>query len=111
MHMTPRPETTICEITQRVAPCGNRTRYPLRGSHRTNRAVANIDALRRALDDVYYESTYRRINCLESSMNALITALQASNSNSHILVFANTLPEDSEKVDIVKELCQKKQTR
>ncbi|KAF9808327.1 hypothetical protein SFRURICE_008380, partial [Spodoptera frugiperda] len=30
-------------ITQRVAPCGNRTRYPLRGSqlpsHRTNRAV------------------------------------------------------------------------
>ncbi|KAF9804548.1 hypothetical protein SFRURICE_014456, partial [Spodoptera frugiperda] len=29
-------------ITQRVAPCGNRTRYPLRGSqlpsHRTNRA-------------------------------------------------------------------------
>ncbi|XP_050551916.1 hemicentin-2 isoform X2 [Spodoptera frugiperda] len=73
--------------------------------------VANIDALRRALDDVYYESTYRRINCLESSMNALITALQASNSNSHILVFANTLPEDSEKVDIVKELCQKKQTQ
>ncbi|KAF9800915.1 hypothetical protein SFRURICE_010463 [Spodoptera frugiperda] len=26
-------------ITQRAAPCGNRTRYPLRGSHRTNRAV------------------------------------------------------------------------
>ncbi|KAF9824534.1 hypothetical protein SFRURICE_003991, partial [Spodoptera frugiperda] len=30
-------------ITQRVAPCGNRTHYPLRGSqlpsHRTNRAV------------------------------------------------------------------------
>uniref|UniRef100_A0A2H1V8L2 SFRICE_024569 n=1 Tax=Spodoptera frugiperda TaxID=7108 RepID=A0A2H1V8L2_SPOFR len=30
-------------ITQRVAPCGNRTRYPLHGSqlpsHRTNRAV------------------------------------------------------------------------
>uniref|UniRef100_A0A2H1X0S1 SFRICE_031360 n=1 Tax=Spodoptera frugiperda TaxID=7108 RepID=A0A2H1X0S1_SPOFR len=30
-------------ITQKVAPCGNRTRYPLRGSqlpsHRTNRAV------------------------------------------------------------------------
>ncbi|KAF9802339.1 hypothetical protein SFRURICE_009021 [Spodoptera frugiperda] len=30
-------------ITQRVAPCGNRTRYPLRGrrlpSHRTNSAV------------------------------------------------------------------------
>uniref|UniRef100_A0A2H1VCM3 SFRICE_018529 n=1 Tax=Spodoptera frugiperda TaxID=7108 RepID=A0A2H1VCM3_SPOFR len=30
-------------ITQRVASCGNRTRYPLRGSqlpsHRTNRAV------------------------------------------------------------------------
>uniref|UniRef100_A0A2H1WHN8 SFRICE_020063 n=1 Tax=Spodoptera frugiperda TaxID=7108 RepID=A0A2H1WHN8_SPOFR len=30
-------------ITQIVAPCGNRTRYPLRGSqlpsHRTNRAV------------------------------------------------------------------------
>ncbi|KAF9797538.1 hypothetical protein SFRURICE_006373 [Spodoptera frugiperda] len=30
-------------ITQRVAPCGNRTRYPMRGSqlpsHRTNRAV------------------------------------------------------------------------
>ncbi|KAF9803744.1 hypothetical protein SFRURICE_012043 [Spodoptera frugiperda] len=33
-------------ITQRVAPCGNRTRYPLRGSqlpsHRTNRAVKLI---------------------------------------------------------------------
>ncbi|KAF9795409.1 hypothetical protein SFRURICE_004781 [Spodoptera frugiperda] len=33
-------------ITQRVAPCGNRTRYPLRGSqlpsHRTNRAVQNL---------------------------------------------------------------------
>ncbi|KAF9806249.1 hypothetical protein SFRURICE_021468 [Spodoptera frugiperda] len=43
MHMTPRPETTICGSPQRVAPCGNRTRYPLRGSqlpsHRTNRAV------------------------------------------------------------------------
>ncbi|KAF9811083.1 hypothetical protein SFRURICE_012482 [Spodoptera frugiperda] len=34
-------------ITQRVAPCGNRTRYPLRGSqllsHRTNRAVMTYD--------------------------------------------------------------------
>ncbi|KAF9823240.1 hypothetical protein SFRURICE_000133 [Spodoptera frugiperda] len=33
-------------ITQRVAPCGNRTRYPLHGSqlpsHRTNRAVVYI---------------------------------------------------------------------
>ncbi|KAF9814855.1 hypothetical protein SFRURICE_016700 [Spodoptera frugiperda] len=36
-------------ITQRVAPCGNRTRYPLRGSqlpsHRTNRAVKNSVSL------------------------------------------------------------------
>ncbi|KAF9801992.1 hypothetical protein SFRURICE_004243 [Spodoptera frugiperda] len=36
-------------ITQRVAPCGNRTRYPLRGSqlpsHRTNRAVKYINEL------------------------------------------------------------------
>uniref|UniRef100_A0A2H1W2L3 SFRICE_025491 n=1 Tax=Spodoptera frugiperda TaxID=7108 RepID=A0A2H1W2L3_SPOFR len=35
-------------ITQRVAPCGNRTRYPMRGSqlpsHRTNRAVHNINS-------------------------------------------------------------------
>uniref|UniRef100_A0A2H1W4J1 SFRICE_016568 n=1 Tax=Spodoptera frugiperda TaxID=7108 RepID=A0A2H1W4J1_SPOFR len=35
-------------ITQRVAPCGNRTRYPLRGSqlpsHRTNRAVPSLDS-------------------------------------------------------------------
>ncbi|KAF9802256.1 hypothetical protein SFRURICE_008938 [Spodoptera frugiperda] len=42
MHMTPRPETTICGCGG-VAPCGNRTRYPLHGSqlpsHRTNRAV------------------------------------------------------------------------
>ncbi|KAF9816717.1 hypothetical protein SFRURICE_018597 [Spodoptera frugiperda] len=33
-------------ITQRVAPCGNRTRYPLHGSqlpsHRTNRAVKSL---------------------------------------------------------------------
>ncbi|KAF9794327.1 hypothetical protein SFRURICE_019050 [Spodoptera frugiperda] len=33
-------------ITQRVAPCGNRTRYPLRGSqlpsHCTNRAVISL---------------------------------------------------------------------
>ncbi|KAF9797258.1 hypothetical protein SFRURICE_006240 [Spodoptera frugiperda] len=33
-------------ITQRVAPCGNRTRYPLRGSqlpsHRTNRALISL---------------------------------------------------------------------
>ncbi|KAF9819858.1 hypothetical protein SFRURICE_004212, partial [Spodoptera frugiperda] len=33
-------------ITQRVAPCGNRTRYPLRGSqlpsHRTNRAQPQL---------------------------------------------------------------------
>ncbi|KAF9796752.1 hypothetical protein SFRURICE_011819 [Spodoptera frugiperda] len=43
MHMTPRPETNNLSITQRVAACGNRTRYPLRGSqlpsHRINRAV------------------------------------------------------------------------
>ncbi|KAF9803595.1 hypothetical protein SFRURICE_012937, partial [Spodoptera frugiperda] len=36
-------------VTQRVAPCGNRTRYPLRGSqlpsHRTNRAVYIISNL------------------------------------------------------------------
>uniref|UniRef100_A0A2H1V5N5 SFRICE_033763 n=1 Tax=Spodoptera frugiperda TaxID=7108 RepID=A0A2H1V5N5_SPOFR len=34
-------------ITQRVASCGNRTRYPLRGSqlpsHRTNRAVNAVN--------------------------------------------------------------------
>uniref|UniRef100_A0A2H1W812 SFRICE_014053 n=1 Tax=Spodoptera frugiperda TaxID=7108 RepID=A0A2H1W812_SPOFR len=33
-------------ITQRVAPCGNRTHYPLHGSqlprHRTNRAVKTV---------------------------------------------------------------------
>uniref|UniRef100_A0A2H1VBN5 SFRICE_005925 n=1 Tax=Spodoptera frugiperda TaxID=7108 RepID=A0A2H1VBN5_SPOFR len=43
-------------ITQRVAPCGNRTRYPLRGSqlpsHRTNRAV-------RVYEHVEYCSTAR----------------------------------------------------
>ncbi|KAF9811621.1 hypothetical protein SFRURICE_005820 [Spodoptera frugiperda] len=37
-------------ITQRVAPCGNRTRYPMRGSqlpsHRTNRALNNEKNIR-----------------------------------------------------------------
>ncbi|KAF9812831.1 hypothetical protein SFRURICE_006793 [Spodoptera frugiperda] len=37
-------------VTQRVAPCGNRTRYPLRGSqlpsHRTNRAFEFIILVR-----------------------------------------------------------------
>uniref|UniRef100_A0A2H1V1P7 SFRICE_014637 n=1 Tax=Spodoptera frugiperda TaxID=7108 RepID=A0A2H1V1P7_SPOFR len=41
-HDTQTRNNNLC-ITQRVAPCGNRTRYPLRGSqlpsHRTNRAV------------------------------------------------------------------------
>ncbi|KAF9791512.1 hypothetical protein SFRURICE_010986, partial [Spodoptera frugiperda] len=36
-------------ITRRVAPCGNRSRYPLRGSqlpsHRTNRVVTKYDCL------------------------------------------------------------------
>ncbi|KAF9799386.1 hypothetical protein SFRURICE_003083 [Spodoptera frugiperda] len=43
MHMTSRPETTICGYIQRVAPCGNRTRYTLYGSqlpsHRANRSI------------------------------------------------------------------------
>ncbi|KAF9787726.1 hypothetical protein SFRURICE_015274, partial [Spodoptera frugiperda] len=42
MHITPRHETTICG-SHRVAPCGNRTRYMLHGSHmpnhRANRAM------------------------------------------------------------------------
>ncbi|KAF9799111.1 hypothetical protein SFRURICE_003456 [Spodoptera frugiperda] len=60
IHMTPRPEkkkkynilhdtqtrNNNLWITQRVAPCGNRTRYPLHSSqlpsHRTNRAVTYL---------------------------------------------------------------------
>ncbi|CAH1647455.1 unnamed protein product [Spodoptera littoralis] len=42
IHMTPKPEKTIYR-SQRVALCGNRTRYTMRGSrlprHRANRAV------------------------------------------------------------------------
>uniref|UniRef100_A0A2H1WWH1 SFRICE_014450 n=1 Tax=Spodoptera frugiperda TaxID=7108 RepID=A0A2H1WWH1_SPOFR len=40
-------------ITQRVAPCGNRTRYPLRGSqlpsHRANRTVKNFRILSKGI--------------------------------------------------------------
>ncbi|KAF9804236.1 hypothetical protein SFRURICE_020664 [Spodoptera frugiperda] len=49
-HMTPRPETTIWWITQRVAPCGNCTCYMFHSSqlpnHRTNRAVKYMSIIK-----------------------------------------------------------------
>ncbi|KAF9807443.1 hypothetical protein SFRURICE_005401 [Spodoptera frugiperda] len=49
-------------ITQRVAPCGNRTRYPVRGSqlpiHRTNRAVES-SPLPAEVHDPEFVSLYR----------------------------------------------------
>uniref|UniRef100_A0A2H1WUV2 SFRICE_021638 n=1 Tax=Spodoptera frugiperda TaxID=7108 RepID=A0A2H1WUV2_SPOFR len=63
-------------ITQRVAPCENRTRYPLRGSqlpsHRTNRAVdqtyfisiRRFDYFKQHNKDLnHYQSTEQRTLC------------------------------------------------
>uniref|UniRef100_A0A2H1W186 SFRICE_021666 n=1 Tax=Spodoptera frugiperda TaxID=7108 RepID=A0A2H1W186_SPOFR len=56
IHMTPRPETT--SGSHRVALCGNRTRYTLRGNrlhcHRANRVgVVIFNKAQAALDSVF----------------------------------------------------------
>ncbi|KAF9819043.1 hypothetical protein SFRURICE_000708 [Spodoptera frugiperda] len=75
IHMTPRPETTNLWITQRVAPCGNRTRYTLRGSrlpsHRANRAV--------------------KFRLCKDSFNILAAGLGARSSNMNMNVTVSTV--------------------
>uniref|UniRef100_A0A2H1WGM4 SFRICE_033554 n=1 Tax=Spodoptera frugiperda TaxID=7108 RepID=A0A2H1WGM4_SPOFR len=55
MHMTPRPPNNNLWITQRVAPCGNRTRYTLHGSqlpsYRANFAAENYPMTSLALGE------------------------------------------------------------
>uniref|UniRef100_A0A2H1WS80 SFRICE_033916 n=1 Tax=Spodoptera frugiperda TaxID=7108 RepID=A0A2H1WS80_SPOFR len=75
-------------ITQRVAPCGNRTRYPLRGSqlpsHRANRAVINHYVVHQhsteiknssALFVIYSGSPFIHISMARRLLEFLITSL------------------------------------
>ncbi|KAF9810326.1 hypothetical protein SFRURICE_004368 [Spodoptera frugiperda] len=63
MHITPRPQNNNLWITQEVAPCGNRTRYALRGSNRVNRAVNynNTPSLSKSRRDYWYSSKHSDI--------------------------------------------------
>uniref|UniRef100_A0A2H1WTP7 SFRICE_033842 n=1 Tax=Spodoptera frugiperda TaxID=7108 RepID=A0A2H1WTP7_SPOFR len=59
-------------ITQRVAPCGNRTRYPLRGSqlpsHRANHAVFYNILASHGFDAIVHEATHIKIENAQISL-------------------------------------------
>uniref|UniRef100_A0A2H1VYH2 SFRICE_030954 n=1 Tax=Spodoptera frugiperda TaxID=7108 RepID=A0A2H1VYH2_SPOFR len=60
-------------ITRRAAPCGNRTRYPLRGSqlpsHRTNRAVELFQGCQLIMTDWQISTRYRVLSLKRRSFS------------------------------------------
>uniref|UniRef100_A0A2H1VUE0 SFRICE_004274 n=1 Tax=Spodoptera frugiperda TaxID=7108 RepID=A0A2H1VUE0_SPOFR len=101
-------------ITQRVAPCGNRTRYPLRGSqlpsHRTNRAVESlfhcsltISRVRRGIDPQPDPSDpYRKLE--ERDIEDYLSKLQGGWFSEDDLDDQDSDDENRDYVDVIRVL-------
>ncbi|KAH9633869.1 hypothetical protein HF086_013758, partial [Spodoptera exigua] len=73
--------------------------------------AGNRDDFEKALKEVYPSSTLSSVDCQELTIHALTTALKESNPGSYIFVFTDTFAKDFEDADIVKDLCQERQSQ